>query len=473
MRTLIQGAVGLFIGVSSYKAYKLYQDYLCYKDDPNDAQEFTQLVKELVGFELGLKEQDIMFENGKINVKTISILQDKQIDELCKNIRFNIGKNELAIHKVEKAVIQANKGLTGADLSKVGSNAAKALLNIKNNIKKYQELNLILERRKSKPSKISKEIATTERNSSDLIKAKSSITEQQNKQDQQKRADIIAAELLAKEDALAAKVKFSQRAKQNRAQKTSSVKLKAKEKLMQEQKRESLSKVNQLAAQISAETILGVDGKITQIISMRKEKYRALEHKYNQLLSGLSLLSANLEFTQKGIYSTLNYLESLKSSFTLALDNGTVADATESKFGRNPDAKEFYSLEARIDALIEQKKSYSKPLGAFKLDDDAIYSKKLSDSKLIEKLQLDYNDSVKLQERIGCKLELIKSELNKDGMSSMKNGKITEVLMKAIQGDTQDFVNILKRISKSTSELHEGDAKFAELDGACKAGFAL
>jgi len=45
--------------------------------------------------------------------------------------------------------------------------------------------------------------------------------------------------------------------------------------------------------------------------------------------------------------------------------------------------------------------------------------------------------------------------------------------MKAIQGDTQDFVNILKRISKSTSELHEGDAKFAELDGACKAGFAL
>lgn len=356
MRTLIQGAVGLFIGVSSYKAYKLYQDYLCYKDDPNDAQEFTQLVKELVGFELGLKEQDIMFENGKINVKTISILQDKQIDELCKNIRFNIGKNELAIHKVEKAVIQANKGLTGADLSKVGSNAAKALFNIKNNIKKYQELNLILERRKSKPSKISKEIATTERNSSDLIKAKSSITEQQNKQDQQKRADIIAAELLAKEDALAAKVKFSQRAKQNRAQKTSSVKLKAKEKLMQEQKRESLSKVNQLAAQISAETILGVDGKITQIISMRKEKYRALEHKYNQLLSGLSLLSANLEFAQKGIYSTLNYLESLKSSFTLALDNGTVADATESKFGRNPDAKEFYSLEARIDALIEQKK---------------------------------------------------------------------------------------------------------------------
>ena len=242
---------------------------------------------------------------------------------------------------------------------------------------------------------------------------------------------------------------------------------------MQEQKRESLSKVNQLAAQISAETILGVDGKITQIITMRKEKYRALEHKYNQLLSGLSLLSANLEFTQKGIYSTLNYLESLKSSFTLALDNGTAADATESKFGRNPDAKEFYSLEARIDALIEQKKSYSKPLGAFKLDDDAIYSKKLSDSKLIEKLQLDYNDLVKLQERIGCKLELIKSELNKDGMSSMKNAKITEVLMKAIQGDTQDFANILKRISKSTSELHEGDAKFAELDGACKAGFAL
>lgn len=75
MRTLIQGTAGLFIGVSSYKAYKLCQDYLCYKDDPNDAQEFTQLVKELVDFELGLKEQDIMFENGKINVRIISIFK--------------------------------------------------------------------------------------------------------------------------------------------------------------------------------------------------------------------------------------------------------------------------------------------------------------------------------------------------------------------------------------------------------------
>lgn len=84
---------------------------------------------------------------------------------MCKNIRFNIGKNELAIHRVEKAVTQANKRLTVADLSKARSNAAKALLNIKNNIKKYQELNLILERQKSKPSKILKEIATAERNS--------------------------------------------------------------------------------------------------------------------------------------------------------------------------------------------------------------------------------------------------------------------------------------------------------------------
>lgn len=109
-----------------------------------------------------------------------------------------------------------------------------------------------------------------------MIKAKSSITEQQNKQDAQKRADIIAAELLATEDALAAKVKFSKRAKQNRAQKISFVKLKVKEKLVQEQKRETLSKAHQLAAQISAETILRVDGKITQIITMRKEKYGAL-----------------------------------------------------------------------------------------------------------------------------------------------------------------------------------------------------
>ena len=469
MRALIQSVVGLFIGVFSYKAYKFYQDYLCYKNDPNDPQKFTQLVKDLVDFELNLKEQNIMFENGKINLQTISVFQHKQIDELYENITFNISKSELAIHSVRKTIKQANERLTGAHLTMAKSNAFKALQNIEFNIQKYKELNIILKHQKSKLSKISEGIVPRKRKSNDSTKAKSSIVAQQNKQDAQKRADIIAAELLAEEDKLDAKGKFSKckGAKQKRAQKTNLVKLKAKDKLVQEQKRESLNKVHQLSAQMSDEMASGVKNKITQIITIRKEKYRALEHKYSQLLSGLSLLSANLEFMQKSIYSSLNYLESLNSSFTLALDNKHFADSTKSKFGRNPYAKEFYSLEARINALIV------KPPERFKSDDDAMHSKKLNCSRLIEKLQLDYKDLVGLQERIVCKLELIKSELNKDGMSTMTNGKITEVLMKALQGDTQDFANILKVISKKTSELHEGDTKVLELDGARKAGFEL